>query len=84
MNNNLLSESVPLGVNSSFPAVCTRLLWMLESQSSILVPLLMVMVSCRPVGFVAAIVQACPVVVILAVPSPADSTIGPYVNATAL
>jgi hypothetical protein len=56
---------------------------MLESQSSILVPLLIVMVSWRPPGDVAAIVMECPVVVMLAIPRLALRTSGPYVNATA-
>ena len=51
---------------------------MLASQLLIVVPLLMVMVSWMPLeGLVAAIVSACAVVVMLAVPRPALRTIGP-------
>ena len=45
MNVNLLSESVFLRVNSSFPAVWTRLVLMLPIQVLMAVPLLIVMVS---------------------------------------
>src|ERR1044071_5347623 len=55
---------------------------MLASQSLTAVGLLTLIVSCRPPGDVAAIVAACVVVVMLAVPRPALSTSGPYVNAT--
>jgi hypothetical protein len=57
---------------------------MLASQSLMVVPLATAMVSCRPVGFVAArTCTPCATVVMLAVPSPALSTSGPYVKATA-
>ena len=90
MKVNLLSESVFLRANSSFPGVCTRLLWMLAIQALIVVPLFVggEVAGTLNVGRMGRreahfsdgefeLARLCASVVMLAVPSPAERTIGP-------
>ena len=79
MKASLVSESVFLRVNSSFPGVLTRLELMFASQSFTVVPELMRMVSwmTTPAGMVALIEDHCPSDTIRSVPRPALSTTGP-------